>query len=109
MLQGVEGTEVAGWELAGEADEAAVQVTLQRAIPDAVNLTFELFRPQEFTVDGQDGIGNPIGFLGMRLEAAVHVVTSPITARQNVITSVNRDERVMRNSGGSTPRRDSDT
>ena len=46
--------------------------------------------PQEFTVDGQDGIGNPIGFLGMRLEAAVHVVTSPITARQNVISSVNR-------------------
>ncbi len=46
--------------------------------------------PQEFTVDGQDGIGNPIGFLGMRLEAAVHVVSSPITARQNVITSVNR-------------------
>jgi cell division protein FtsA len=46
--------------------------------------------PQEFTVDGQDGIGNPIGFLGMRLEAAVHVMTSPITARQNVITSVNR-------------------
>ena len=46
--------------------------------------------PQEFTVDGQDGIGNPIGFLGMRLEAAVHVVTSPITARQNVISSANR-------------------
>src|SRR5713226_1877436 len=46
--------------------------------------------PQEFTVDGQDGIGNPIGFLGMRLEACVHVMTSPITARQNVITSVNR-------------------
>jgi cell division protein FtsA len=46
--------------------------------------------PQEFTLDGQDGIGNPIGFLGIRLEASVHVVTSPITARQNVITSVNR-------------------
>lgn len=46
--------------------------------------------PQEFTVDGQDGIINPLGFLGMRLEAAVHLVSSPITARQNVITSVNR-------------------
>lgn len=46
--------------------------------------------PQEFTVDGQDGILNPIGFLGMRLEAAVHLVSSPITARQNVITSINR-------------------
>jgi cell division protein FtsA len=46
--------------------------------------------PQEFTVDGQDGIINPVGFLGMRLEANVHLVSSPITARQNVITSVNR-------------------
>jgi len=46
--------------------------------------------PQEFTVDGQDGILNPVGFLGMRLEASVHLVSSPITARQNVITSINR-------------------
>ena len=60
----------------------AVSVPTDREIIDVL--------PQEFTVDGQDGIGNPIGFLGMRLDAAVHVVTSPITARQNVITSVNR-------------------
>ncbi|HEV8482023.1 MAG TPA: cell division protein FtsA [Blastocatellia bacterium] len=60
----------------------AISVPTDREIIDVL--------PQEFTVDGQDGIGNPIGFLGMRLEAAVHVVTSPITARQNVITSVNR-------------------
>ena len=60
----------------------AVSVPTDREIIDVL--------PQEFTVDGQDGIGNPIGFLGMRLEAAVHVVSSPITARQNVVTSVNR-------------------
>src|SRR5262249_35881611 len=60
----------------------AISVPTDREIVDVL--------PQEFTVDGQDGIGNPIGFLGMRLEAAVHVVTSPITARQNVITAVNR-------------------
>jgi cell division protein FtsA len=60
----------------------AISVPTDREIIDVL--------PQEFTVDGQDGIGNPIGFLGMRLEAAVHVVTSPITARQNVITAVNR-------------------
>jgi cell division protein FtsA len=60
----------------------AISVPTDREIVDVL--------PQEFTVDGQDGIGNPIGFLGIRLEAAVHVVSSPITARQNVITSVNR-------------------
>jgi cell division protein FtsA len=60
----------------------AISVPTDREIIDVL--------PQEFTVDGQDGIGNPIGFLGMRLEASVHVMTSPITARQNVISSVNR-------------------
>jgi len=60
----------------------AISVPTDREIIDVL--------PQEFTVDGQDGIINPIGFLGMRLEAAVHIMTSPITARQNVITSVNR-------------------
>jgi cell division protein FtsA len=60
----------------------AISVPTDREIVDVL--------PQEFSVDGQDGIGNPIGFLGIRLEASVHVITSPITARQNVITSVNR-------------------
>ncbi|HEY7543875.1 MAG TPA: cell division protein FtsA, partial [Blastocatellia bacterium] len=60
----------------------AVSVPTDREIIDVL--------PQEFTVDGQDGIGNPVGFLGMRLEAAVHIVTSPITARQNVISALNR-------------------
>lgn len=60
----------------------AISVPSDREIVDVL--------PQEFIVDGQDGIGNPVGFLGMRLEAAVHVITSPITAKQNVITAVNR-------------------
>jgi cell division protein FtsA len=46
--------------------------------------------PQEFVVDEQDGIGDPVGMLGMRLEAAIHIVTSPLTATQNIVTSVNR-------------------
>jgi len=65
----------------------AISVPTDREIIDVL--------PQEFTVDGQDGIGNPIGFLGIRLEASVHVVTSPITARQNVITSVNRSGMIV--------------
>ncbi len=60
----------------------AISVPSDREIVDVL--------PQEFIVDGQDGIGNPVGFLGMRLEAAVHVITSPITAKQNVITAINR-------------------
>lgn len=61
---------------------SAVSVPSDREIVDVV--------PQEFTVDEQDGIGDPLGMLGMRLEVAVHIVTSPITAKQNIVTSVNR-------------------
>lgn len=46
--------------------------------------------PQEFIVDGQDGITEPIGMSGSRLEALVHVVTSPSAARQNLIKAVSR-------------------
>jgi cell division protein FtsA len=46
--------------------------------------------PQEFVVDGQEGIGDPLGLLGTRLEVKVHIVSSAITAAQNIVTAVNR-------------------
>jgi cell division protein FtsA len=46
--------------------------------------------PQEFTVDDQFGIGDPLGMIGTRLEVNVHIVTSSTTAAQNTITAVNR-------------------
>lgn len=46
--------------------------------------------PQEFIVDGQDGITEPVGMNGSRLEALVHIVTSPSAARQNLVTAVKR-------------------
>ncbi len=46
--------------------------------------------PKEFIVDGQDGITEPVGMNGSRLEALVHIVTSPSAARQNLIKAVKR-------------------
>ncbi|MFZ1702421.1 MAG: cell division protein FtsA [Pyrinomonadaceae bacterium] len=46
--------------------------------------------PQEFIVDGQDGITEPIGMNGSRLEALVHVISSPSAARQNLEKAVTR-------------------
>jgi cell division protein FtsA len=46
--------------------------------------------PQEFTVDDQRGIGDPMGMIGTRLEVNVHIVTSSTTAAQNIVTAVNR-------------------
>src|SRR4029078_2699067 len=46
--------------------------------------------PQEFTIDDQQGIGDPLGMVGTRLEVNVHIVTSSTTAAQNIVTAVNR-------------------
>jgi cell division protein FtsA len=46
--------------------------------------------PQEFLLDSQDGIRDPIGMVGGRLEVDVHLVTTLATASQNVVTAVNR-------------------
>jgi len=46
--------------------------------------------PQEFIVDGQDGIIEPVGMTGTRLEARVHVVVSPSAGRQNLAKAIKR-------------------
>jgi len=46
--------------------------------------------PQEFIVDGQDGIKDPVGMSGIRLEGKVHIVTGAITSAQNIIKCANR-------------------
>ncbi len=46
--------------------------------------------PQEFVLDDQGGITQPIGMTGSRLEANVHIVTAATTSIQNLVTCVNR-------------------
>jgi cell division protein FtsA len=46
--------------------------------------------PQEFVVDDQDGIKEPIGMAGVRLEARVHIMTGAITSGQNLIRCCNK-------------------
>jgi cell division protein FtsA len=46
--------------------------------------------PQEFIVDGQDGIYDPEGMSGVRMEANVHIITGGITAVQNIYKCVER-------------------
>jgi cell division protein FtsA len=46
--------------------------------------------PQEFIVDDQDGIKEPVGMAGVRLEARVHIVTGAISSGQNLIKCCNR-------------------
>jgi cell division protein FtsA len=46
--------------------------------------------PQEFIIDDQEGIREPIGMIGVRLEARVHMVTAAVSAAQNLIKCVRR-------------------
>ncbi len=46
--------------------------------------------PQEYLLDSQDGIRNPVGMVGSRLEVNIHVVTASVTSHENVVTAVNR-------------------
>ena len=46
--------------------------------------------PQEFIIDSQEGIRDPIGMSGVRLEAKVHIVTGADSAAQNIVKCVQR-------------------
>tara|TARA_Y200000002_G_scaffold174466_1_gene143936 strand:+ start:5481 stop:6740 length:1260 start_codon:yes stop_codon:yes gene_type:complete len=46
--------------------------------------------PQEFVVDGQDGINDPVGMSGMRMEAEVHIITGLVSAAKNIYRCVER-------------------
>ncbi|MEJ2181006.1 MAG: cell division protein FtsA [Gammaproteobacteria bacterium] len=46
--------------------------------------------PQEFVIDDQDGIKEPVGMCGVRLEAKVHLVTGAVSAAQNIVKCVRR-------------------
>ena len=75
--------EIAPQDVAQAIEAAkAVQLGLERDVLHVL--------PYGFVVDSQDGIKDPLGMLGVRLEAYVHIVTSGVTAGQNLIKSVNR-------------------
>jgi cell division protein FtsA len=69
---------------------------IRRAVDAARNITLPEDRsmlhvlPHEFIVDAQDGIRDPLGMVGQRLAANVHIVTSSSAATQNLVTAANR-------------------
>ena len=69
---------------------------VRRAIDTARNIALPEDRevlhvlPHEFIVDSQDGIRDPVGMVGQRLEANVHIVTSSVAATQNLVTAANK-------------------
>jgi cell division protein FtsA len=46
--------------------------------------------PQEFTVDNEPGVKDPIGMAGVRLEANFHIISGQVTAIKNIVKCVNK-------------------
>lgn len=61
-----------------------------RAMPIPADQEILHILTQEFIIDGQDGIREPIGMSGMRLEVKTHIVTGAISAAQNIVKCVRR-------------------
>ena len=61
-----------------------------RAVPIPADQKILHILPQEFIIDNQEGIHDPVGMSGVRLEARVHMVTGAVSAAQNIIKCVRR-------------------
>ncbi|MDP9348480.1 MAG: cell division protein FtsA [Gemmatimonadota bacterium] len=97
-------TGIAGEHIHAQASNGVVAVGRQEIVPGDVERVHEVARaipvpadrellhaiPQEYLVDAQGGIRDPVGMAGMRLEAEVFIVTGSASAAQNIRKSVSR-------------------
>ena len=75
-----------------EVTKKDIERVIETASAVAVPMDREVIHTlvQEFIVDDQDGIVDPLGMAGVRLEAKVHIVTGAVTSAQNIIKCANR-------------------
>jgi len=79
---------VKGREVGEEDVQRAIEASKAIAIPVDREILHAL--PQNYIVDGQEGVRDPVGMSGVRLEAKVHIVTGAVASVQNIVKSVNR-------------------
>jgi cell division protein FtsA len=96
---GIAGSHIKGFNSHGviavkgqEVSQEDVDRVIDAARAVAIPLDREVIHilPQEYIVDEQRGILDPVGITGVRLEAKVHIVTGAVTAAQNLIKCANR-------------------
>jgi cell division protein FtsA len=77
------GIEISGKDVSRVLEQArAIAIPMDREIIHIL--------PQEFIVDDQTGIKDPVGMSGVRLEAVVHIVTAAVTSAQNIFRAIER-------------------
>jgi len=96
---GISGSHISSMNSHGTAairDGEVTPMDVERAIESAKAVAFPADQqllhvlPQEFMVDGHEGIKDPVGMSGVRLETDVHLVTGAVSAAQNIIKCVQR-------------------
>jgi cell division protein FtsA len=71
-------------------EEIRQAVDKARAIPLPADREIIHLLPQQFILDEQSGVHDPLGMMATRLEVYVHIITAASSATQNVVTAVNR-------------------
>ena len=96
---GIAGGHITGFNSRGivaikgpEVSQNDVERVIDAARAVAIPMDREVIHvlPQEFIVDEQDGIQNPVGMAGVRLEAKIHIVTGAVTSAHNIVKCANR-------------------
>ncbi len=96
---GISGGHIKGINSRGVAaikNREVVPADVARAIDGARAVNFPADQqilhvlPQEFIIDDQDGIKEPLGMSGTRLDVKVHIITGAVTAIQNIVKSCSR-------------------
>jgi len=79
---------IKGGEVTPEDVERVIDAARAMNIPADQKILHIL--PQEYIIDSQDGIREPVGMSGVRFEAKVHIVTGAVSSAQNIIKCCNR-------------------
>ncbi len=99
VYAGIAGGHIKGFNTPGiialkekEVTQKDIDRVIEAASAVAIPMDREVIHTlvQEFIVDDQDGIVDPLGMSGVRLEAKVHIVTAAVTSAQNIIKCANR-------------------
>src|SRR5574341_431376 len=99
VFTGIAGGHIKGFNSHGivavknkEVSQRDVERVIDAAKAVAIPMDRELLHilPQEYIIDDQDGIKEPLGMSGVRLEAKVHIVTGAVTSAQNIVNCCNR-------------------
>ncbi len=101
VIVGIAGDHVQSFQSRGvvtiaDRDKEISRQDVQRLVEDTTHVAMPADReilhviPQEFIVDGQDGVLDPVGMSGVRLEANVHIITGLVSAAKNVYRCIEK-------------------